>query len=132
MDPRDRLRPLLDGVGCTACGAFVPADRIRILAHRDDLAFVELGCTACESTTLGLLLAADAPGGEVVLDVAPFGELSPDDDARRAGSTPISSADVAAARTFLAGWRGDLVGLLEGRDDGGGEDRHEARARHGR
>lgn len=126
MDPRDRLRPLLDGVGCTACGVLVPADRIRILAHRDDLAFVEMACAACASTTLGLLLAPDAPEGVAVIDVAPFGELSPDDEARRAGSTPITAADVTAAREFLDGWRGDLAGLFRGRHGNGGGHRRRA------
>ena len=115
MDPRDQLRPLLDGVGCTVCGSLVPGERIRILAHRDDLAFVELSCPACRSTTLGMLLERGP-----VLDVAPFGELSPVDEARRAGAGPITTADVRAARAFLAGWQGDLVGLLDGRDEPGG------------
>lgn len=115
MDPRDQLRPLLDGVGCTVCGTLVPADRIRILAHRDDLAFVELSCPGCGSTTLGMLQAAD--DGGVRLDVAPFGELTPADEARRAGSGPITSQDVTAARAFLAAWDGDLVGLLRSNDE---------------
>ena len=42
MDPRDGLRPTLEDVACTACGAGVPADRLRILARRDDLTFVEI------------------------------------------------------------------------------------------
>ena len=120
MDPRDQLRPLLDGVGCTVCGSPVPGERIRILAHRDDLAFVELRCPGCHSTTLGMLLAADDPEHGPVLDVAPFGELSPIDEARRAGDGPITTADVQAARAFLAGWQGDLVGLLDRLDDPGG------------
>ena len=125
MDPRDRLRPLLDGVGCTVCGALVPGERIRILAHRVDLAFVELDCPGCSSTTLGMLLAPDDPGAQPVLDVAPYGELSPKDEARRLATPPISSDDVQAARTFLAGWQGDLVGLFEGPagDDDGGRPR---------
>ena len=36
MDPRDQLRPLLDGVGCTVCGSPVPGERIRILGDRAD------------------------------------------------------------------------------------------------
>jgi len=119
MDPRDQLRPLLDGVGCTVCGSPVPGDRIRILAHRDDLAFVELDCPGCGSTTLGMLLAADGSGGGV-LDTAPYGELTPQDEARRAGAGPITTADVRAARAFLANWHGDLVGLV-GRDDPDGQ-----------
>ena len=125
MDPRDRLRPLLDGVGCTACGGLVPGDRIRVLAHRDDLAFVELDCPSCASTTLGLLLAGDDPAGAPILDVAPYGELTARDEARRASTGPITTADVRAAREFLDGWRGDLIGLLDepgedGRDRSGG------------
>ena len=115
MDPRDQLRPLLDGVGCTVCGSLVPAERIRVLAHRDDLAFVELRCPGCGSTTLGMLQAAD--DGSAVLDVAPFGELTPADEARRTGSGPITAQDVNAARAFLAGWDGDLVGLIRRSDE---------------
>ncbi len=114
MDPRDRLRPLLDGVGCTVCGGLVRGDRIRILAHRDDLAFVELDCPSCASPTLGLLLTGDDPAGAPILDVAPYGELSARDEARRAATGPITTADVHAAHDFLAGWQGDLVGLLDG------------------
>jgi hypothetical protein len=111
MDPRDGLPPLLDGVGCTVCGATVPGDRIRLLAQRDDLAFVELACPGCGSTTLGLVFASDGvPGG--VLDGAPFGELTAEEEARRAGAGPITASDVRAARDFLAGFRGDLVDLL--------------------
>ena len=42
MDPRDDLDSLAGGVGCAACGELVPTDRIRVLARRDDLAFVEI------------------------------------------------------------------------------------------
>ena len=89
---------------CTACGASVPAEWIRILAHRDDLAFVELDCTGCGSRALGLLLASDEPGGPAVLDVAG----DPPGGPRRRSRTPTSSA----MRDHLAGWDGDLRGLL--------------------
>ena len=109
MDPRDRLRPLLDGATCTACGAPVPGGLIRVLAHRDDVAIVELDCTACGSTALGMLLTS-APGGQPILDVAnePVGR-EPDDRAIR----PITDADVDAIRRDLADWDGDLVGWLD-------------------
>ena len=54
------------------------------------------------------------------IDVAPFGELSPADEARRVGAGPITTADVQAARAFLAGWQGDLAGLLDQPDEPGG------------
>jgi len=105
MHPGDRLGPIPDGVTCTACGASVPAGRIRILAHRDDLAFVELACVRCGSSALGLLLAADEPGDPPVLDVA--------DDPMPPDRT-VTLEDVAAMRDHLAAWDGDLRGLLAG------------------
>jgi hypothetical protein len=105
MHPGDRLGPIPDGATCTACGASVPAEWIRILAHRDDLAFVELDCTGCGSRALGLLLASEEPGGQCVLDVA--GDVPADPAA-------INAADVAAMRDYLADWDGDLRGLLAG------------------
>ena len=87
MDPSDRLRPALDGATCTACGASVPADRIRVLARREDLQVVERGCPTCGSTEIDLATE----------------------------SSTVSAADVDAMRTFLAGWRGDLRALLDDR-----------------
>ena len=103
MHPGDRLGPIPDGVTCTACGASVPAEWIRILAHRDDLAFVELDCTGCGSRALGLLLASDEPGGPARAGCR-----------RRPAQSPsaITTADVVAMREHLAGWDGDLRGLL--------------------
>ena len=110
MDPRDGLRPTLDDVACTACGASVPADRIRILARRDDLTFVETRCDACGSPTVAILVAGAEPDGRPFLDIAtdrPTGRTSSHDR--------ITSADVHAMRADLAVWRGDLRRLLGAR-----------------
>ena len=111
MDPRDGLRPTLEDVACTACGAGVPADRLRILARRDDLTFVGSRCDTCGSDTVALLIAAIEPDGRPFLDVAT-------DRPPRAPSSstdPITSADVHAMRADLAVWRGDLRRLLGAR-----------------
>ena len=89
MDPSDRFRPALDGVACPACGASVPADRVRIIAQRDPLSVIEAGCPACGLTAI-----------DITDDLAP---------------APVSDADVAAMRELLAGWRGDLRRLLDDR-----------------
>jgi hypothetical protein len=117
MDPRDHPRPLHDGAACTACGATVPTGQIRVLAQRDDVAFVELECPACDSTTLALLIDPVGAGGSTTLDV--------DEDVvggrmamGRSVGRPISEADVEALRRDLAEWDGDLVGWLEALDRG--------------
>ena len=115
MHPGDRLGPIPDGVSCTACGAGVPAGRIRILAHRDDLAFVELACASCGSSALGLLLAADEPDEPAVLDVAadaPPADTMPAEVMRAPDA--ITRADVDAMRDHLAAWDGDIRDLLAG------------------
>jgi hypothetical protein len=126
MGPRDRPRPFPDGATCTACGATVPTGRIRVLARRDDVAFVELACPRCGSTALGLLMASTTPDGDPVLDVAAetpssgavIDEPQSGRAVARSGFRPISEADVEALRRDLEAWDGDLVGWLDALDRG--------------
>ena len=95
MDPLDHLIALPDGLRCSVCDERVPETRIRLLAQRDDLAFLEIDCGSCLSTTLGFVL-----GGQL------------DDSAARLEAPPVSSDDVLDMHELLASWRGDLTGLL--------------------
>ncbi len=110
MDPHARLRHSLAGAECAACGGAIPIDRIRLLAEREDLAFVELSCPTCSLESLGIVTFPEGPGTTGELDIG----------ADRAGSSPdpqpIELADVVAMRRFLASHRGDIRSLLE---DGG-------------
>jgi hypothetical protein len=96
MDPQDHLSALLDGVTCTVCEERVPADRVRLLAWRDDLAFLQIDCEACRSTSLGFVMA----GARTDTDVAP--EAAP----------AISSDDLLDMHEFLSGWAGDLASVV--------------------
>jgi hypothetical protein len=96
MGPQDHLGALLDGIGCTVCEARVPADRIRLLARRDDLLFVQLDCAACGSTALGFI--ADA--------------AVPPEEERLAGAEPIDADDVLDIHALLDSWEGDLASLV--------------------
>ena len=94
MDPLDHLLALPDGLRCTVCDDRVPATRIHLLAWRDDLAFLQIDCGACLSTTLGFMV-----GGRGDEPTAP-------------PAAPITSDDVLDMHQLLATWRGDLAGLL--------------------
>ena len=111
MDPRDRTPPFENGVDCAVCGRNVPAERIRILASRDDLTFVELTCAACRSESLGMIVGGESGDGEGAI---PYGEFLPADDARFREALPIDVDDVIAVRRLLES--GDLDALT-GRDD---------------
>ena len=114
MDPRDDLDSLAGGVDCAACGLFVPTDRIRVLARRDDIAFVEIHCPACRSESLGIVIASDETT-ESGLAVGPgrvYGEFGPGDEERFREALPIGPADLDIVRSLLA--RGGLSALVGG------------------
>jgi hypothetical protein len=97
MDPRDR-QDVADGADCAACGRPVPVEATRVLAQREDLAFVELGCEACGSVSLAIRLGlGGSPTGEPWTDGSP---------------ASIGADDVLDMHLFLAGYRGDLRGLV--------------------
>jgi hypothetical protein len=100
MDPRTRPDHL-DGAGCVVCRRSVPADRIRLLAERDDLVFAELDCPACGSTGLAMIVFRDGRPDEREIDGAP----------------PVDASDVLAMRSFLAEYQGDLRTLVTPRRD---------------
>jgi hypothetical protein len=119
MDPRDDLDSLAGGVDCAACGEFVPTDRIRILAQRDDIVFVEVTCPACRSDSLGIVIAEDDENDEnddaELAAVGPgrtWGEFGSADVERFRESLPIDAADVDLVRRLLA--TGDLGALIGG------------------
>lgn len=101
MDPLDHLLALPDGPRCSVCDERVPVDRVKVLAWRDDLVFLQIGCEACLSTTLGFILGGQADG--------------PADEPR---AEPITADDVLDMHQLLATWRGDLTGLLAQDDRG--------------
>jgi hypothetical protein len=118
MDPRDHLRDSLAGVGCTACGAGVPADRIEVLAERDDLVFVQFRCVACGSEALGLVVrGTDDTGATATTDTARYGEFDAADEARLTGRA-IDAEDVRRVHTFLERYDGDLRTLVDGSSGG--------------
>lgn len=115
MDPRDRLRARLAGSSCTACGVPTRPDRIRLLARRDELAFVRVGCDACGSEALAIVTVAEEdPERPLRTDAAAYGEFGPMDEVRFADARAVETDDVLAMRVFLAGFHGDVRTLVDG------------------
>lgn len=96
MDPRDVPEQFADGVDCAACGQAVGRASVRVLAVREDLAFVEVDCPACGCEGLAIILGemGDGPAGRLPAD-----------------APPVDIDDVIAMRTFLAGYHGNLSEL---------------------
>jgi hypothetical protein len=109
MDPRDDLDSLAGGVGCAACGELVPTDRVRVLARRDDIAFVELQCAACRSESLAIVMGP-SPATDPPDAARSYGEFGPGDAARFRDAGPIGSADLERVHELLA--RGGFEALV--------------------
>ena len=55
MDSPDWLRTQLTSFTCPACGRRYRGSRIRLLAERDGLFFVDLDCSRCGSHTVAIV-----------------------------------------------------------------------------
>jgi hypothetical protein len=143
VDPKDRLRLALTGSGCVRCGQPYAPGGIKVLAQRDEIAFVQLVCFACQIQTLALVTGLESiaqQGDDEDPEAAAEGREATARPAgkRPAGATsrpepkPISEDDVLEMRSFLAGYEGDMRGLLDRSNDPPGEQRADGRSRRNR
>ena len=118
MEGADWLRTQLTSFSCASCGRAYRASQISVLAQREDLFFVRLGCSRCGSQSVAIVTiqvdeseSAQLEAGEITI-VADDGEL-PD-------GPPVSGDDVLAMHDFLDGFDGDFYGLFTGFGDSSG------------
>ena len=111
------------GAGCTRCGQPYAAPGIRVLAQREEIAFVQLVCFSCQTQTLALVTGAPATEddanepGEGILGDLPAGDRDNVPGPHRRPGPAISEADVLEMRAYLAEYEGDVSGLFESPPD---------------
>src|SRR5262245_31703645 len=116
MDGADWLRTQLTSFGCASCGQAYEAGRIRVLAERDGLFFVDLACRHCDTQAIAIITVQvgddDDPHAEA--GELPLIQLEPVDDIEviAAAGPAISADDVLDVHQFLAEFRGDTRDLL--------------------
>jgi hypothetical protein len=113
MDGADWLRTQLTSFGCAACGQAYETGRIRVLAERDGLFFVDLACAHCGTQAVAIVtIQLD----ENEVPQAEAGELASLGHGLQ--GDPVSADDVLRIHTLLDGFEGDVDGLLERLDRG--------------
>lgn len=128
MDSPDWLRTQLTSFTCPACGRRYRGSRIKLLAEREGLFFVDLDCSRCGSHTVAIvtveadeteLSIVDASDIELAVDLEPehLGEELPNNLAL------VTADDVLDMHELLDGFEGDMHALLTGNAGTGGADR---------
>lgn len=114
MDVERWLTAELATFGCGACGAAYGDGRIRLIAQREDLFFVDLACDHCGSQAVAIV-SIQVDGDTPTLET---GELTPADVADDTAASsrdrrrPISVDDVIDAHELLVDFEGDAQELI--------------------
>jgi transcription elongation factor Elf1 len=122
MDGPDWLRTQLTSFTCPACGRRYRGSKIRLLAERDGLFFVDLDCARCGSHTVAIVtVEMDDTQGSIteisdlslsteglLADYMPehLGEELPP------GAAPVTADDVLEMHEFLSAFKGDISHLF--------------------
>jgi hypothetical protein len=111
MEGADWLRTQLTSFGCASCGRPYPSRGIRILAHRDDLYFVDLTCRACGSGAVAIV-SIEVDGEQRQL-TDPELQAAIEEVAGPA-SEAVTPDDVLSMHEFLRDFDGDFRALFTG------------------
>ena len=117
MDSPDWLQMQLTSFTCPACRRTYRGSRIRLLAERDGLFFVDLDCLRCGSHTVAIVSVDVDDSGPTIADASDLGlageaysdhlgEVLPE------GTTLVTADDVLDMHQFLAAFEGDIEALL--------------------
>lgn len=91
----------MGALSCAACGRPYGGQRIRVLAQRDSLYFVDLACRDCGSEAVAIISVETEDGGRARVQLGELGE-----------GAPVSAMDVLDMHRFLAGFDGDFQRLF--------------------
>ena len=109
MDGSEWLKTQLTSFGCAACGQPYESGRIRLLAERDGLFFVDLGCSHCGTQAVAIVTIQTDDDDELHIDA---GEHSSVTLTAEPVADPVNADDVLAVHQLLDGFAGGIDELL--------------------
>jgi hypothetical protein len=110
VDGADWLRTQLTSFGCASCGQAYETGRIRVLAERDGLFFVDLACTHCDTQAIAIITIQVDEDDDPRADVGELTLLATEPDTEPAPA--IDADDVLEMHRFLVDFQGDARELL--------------------
>jgi len=115
MDSPDWLRTQLTTFTCPACGRRYRGSRMRLLAEREGLFFVDLDCSRCGSHTVAIV-TVELDESEVTIEVSDVvgeDEIDHLGEPLPVGAAPVTADDVLEMHQFLTSYQGSLGELVE-------------------
>jgi transcription elongation factor Elf1 len=122
MDSPDWLRTQLTTFTCPACGRRYRGSKMRLLAEREGLFFVDLDCSRCGSHTVAIV-TVELDDSEVTIEVSDVvgeDEIEHLGEPLPVGAAPVTADDVLEMHQFLARYQGNLGELIETGPTGSG------------
>ena len=117
MDGPDWLRTQLTSFTCPACGRRYRGSKIRLLAERDGLFFVDLDCARCGSHTVAIVTVEIDDASASITDISDL-TLSTDElpihlgEGLPIGAALVTPDDVLEMHEFLAAFDGNFGRLF--------------------
>ena len=113
MDGPDWLRIQLAAFTCPACNRRYRSSRIRLLAERDGLFFVDLDCAQCGSHTVAIVTIEQEDAEASIASLPPMGTVQEHlGESLPSAAAPVTADDVLEMHEFLAHFHGDVDGLF--------------------
>lgn len=110
MDGSEWLKTQLTSFGCAACGQPYESGKIRLLAEREGLFFVDLGCSHCGTQAVAIVTIATDEDDELRIDAGEHASVAL---TAMPVADPVSADDVLAVHKLLDGFAGSINDLLE-------------------
>jgi predicted RNA-binding Zn-ribbon protein involved in translation (DUF1610 family) len=131
MDSPDWLRTQLTTFTCPACGRRYRGSKMRLLAEREGLFFVDLDCSRCGSHTVAIV-TVELDESELTIEVSDAvgeDEIEHLGEPLPVGAAPVTTDDVLEMHQFLASYAGNLGELVETGPTGSGGPRSDGAKR---
>lgn len=104
---------------CGACGEAYAVGQVRVIARREALYLVDLGCGRCGSQAVAIVTVEPESDAEAEVEASTGPRRVEPDDDPRSDSPPVSADDVLDVHRLMADFQGNVDGLLD-RFDGRG------------
>jgi len=101
------IKHLMTAVSCSVCGNLYEDDNVEVLGRYNDLWFLSVYCSVCESEGTVAAILKSGELAEIVTDLAP-GEGD-----RFRGIDAVNVDDLLGMHDFMKDFDGDFAGLFD-------------------